>query len=356
MKALITAGGKGTRLRPITYLHNKHLIPLANRPMIAIAIEKVAKAGVKDVVISINEGDDVFPKIVGDGSEYGVKITYVEQKGGALGLAHVVKNAKKYLQGDDFIFYLGDNILLNGLNDFVDKFYTDKLNCLLALSHVPDPQRFGVPVIKEGRIVEVLEKPENPPSDFAVAGIYIYDQNIFDVIENLPISARGEYEISDAHTALIKKGLKVGYAEITNWWKDTGKPQDLLEGNQLLLEQLQGKKILGKVENTVRLQGHILIEEGANIKGQSFLRGPLVIGKDTVIEDAYVGPFTSVGNQVVLKDVELEHSIIMDKSSIMTRERIVDSIIGCNVEISCMSDTLPRGHRIIAGDNSQIEI
>lgn len=357
MKALIAAGGHATRLRPITYTLNKHLIPIANKPMIFYALEKIAETGIKEVGIILNPGDKVFPEIVGDGKKWGVKITYIEQVGGPLGLAHVVKIAEPFIKKDPFVFYLGDNIILSGITGFVKKFKKEKLNCLLALSKVKDPERFGVPEIKNGKIVRVDEKPTSPKSDFAVTGIYIYDHHIFDVIKKLKPSARGELEISDAHTGLIKKGLKVGYAEITGWWKDTGKPHDLLEGNQLILSAIEpriGKNV--KIEKSATIQGNVVIGAGSQIEGRTLIRGPVIIGESTIIKNAYIGPYTSIGDRVEIYGAEIEHSIIFDDADIHTDRRITDSLIGKNALITPVHETLPNGHKLIIGDNSQVEL
>jgi glucose-1-phosphate thymidylyltransferase len=358
MKALITAGGRGTRLRPITYTRNKHLVPLANHAMIHLAIEKIAQAGVRDIIISINEGETDFPKLVQKDLKADVKLTFVEQKGGALGVAHVIKNARKYLEGEDFIFYLGDNIVLGDVGEYVRKFQKEKLDCLLCISEVKDPQRFGVPVIQDGRIVEVIEKPDIPPSNFAVTGIYIYGQAIFDAVEAIEPSARGEYEISDAHTKLIEQGKKVGYAEITGWWKDTGKPEDLLEGNQLLLNQIKTSQIsdTAHIDPQVKIQGIVEIGDDVQLQGDTFIRGPVSISNGTIIKDAYIGPFSSIGAQVFIENAEIEHSIVMDTSSIRVGCRIVDSIVGFNASITPVGDTFPKGHKLIIGDNSQVEL
>lgn len=358
MKALITAGGRGTRLRPITYTRNKHIVPLANHSMIHLAIEKIAQAGIKDIVISMNEGEKDFPDLVREGLDLDVNLTFVEQKGGALGVAHVIKNAREYLECDDFVFYLGDNIILGDVGEYVRKFQEEKLDCLLCVSKVKDPQRFGVPVIKDGRIVEVIEKPDNPPTDFAVAGIYIYGQAIFDAVESIKPSPRGEYEISDAHTELINQGKQVGFAEITGWWKDTGKPEDLLEGNQLLLHQIKRSRIADSVQidKQVKIQGNVEIGEDVQLQGNTFVRGPVSIAPGTIIKDAYIGPFSSIGADVYIENAEIEHSIVMDGSSIRVDQRIVDGIIGCNASISPVGDTFPKGHKLVIGDNSQVEL
>ncbi len=357
MKALIAAGGHGTRLRPITYTLNKHLIPIANKPMIFYALEKIAQTGIKEVGITLNPGDIIFPKAVGDGKKWGLKITYIEQTGGPLGLAHVVKVAEPFLKKDPFVFYLGDNIILSSIAGFIEKFKKEKLNCLLALSKVKDPERFGVPEIKDGKILKVEEKPQNPKSDFAVTGIYLYDHNIFSVIKKLKPSGRGELEISDAHTALIEKGLKIGYSEITGWWKDTGKPYDLLDGNQLVLSKMETKiSSTAKIDKNVILQGNVIVGDNSEIRGKTLIRGPVVIGNSTIIQDAFIGPNTSIGDRVEIYGAEIEHSIVFDDADIHTDKQITDSLIGKNALITPVHETLPSGHKLIIGDNSQIEL
>lgn len=356
MKALITAGGHGTRLRPITFTLNKHLIPIANKPMIFYALEKIAAAGIKDVAININPSDKELPKALGDGRRWKIRITYIEQKGGPLGLAHIIKNAKNFLKKDPFVFYLGDNILLGSLKKFIEKFKRKKLNCLLTLAKVPDPQRFGVPEINEkGEIVRVEEKPQKPKSEFAVAGIYIYDHHIIEAAENIKPSARGELEISDAHQYLLDHGYKVGFEEISSWWKDTGKPSDLLEANQLVLSDVK-RDIRGKVEKTSTVQGRVVIGKGSVINGRSFIRGPVVIGENCVIRDSFIGPFSSIGNGVEIEGGDVENSLIMDYVDIKTSKRVVDSLIGYNCSILDDGGTLPSGHKLIIGQNSSIEL
>jgi glucose-1-phosphate thymidylyltransferase len=356
MKALITAGGKATRLRPITYTINKHLIPVANKPMIFYALEKIAETGVREIGININPGETEIQKVVGDGSRWGVKITYLEQIGGPKGLAHIIKNAKDFLGNEPFIFYLGDNIILGSIKRFVDKFANEKLNALLAFARVPDPERFGVPVIQGGRILRVEEKPAKPQTNLAQTGIYIYDPQILNAVENIPPSSRGEYEISDANTYLIKKGFNVGYEEITGWWKDTGKPGDLLEGNQLILHDLADIKNEAEVASGVVIQGKVKIEKGTYVGGKSLIRGPVVIGKNCVIQDSYVGPYTSIGDNAKITNTEIEHSIIFNNADIKCGRRIVDSLVGYNAVIASSRDSLPLGHKLIIGDNSMVEL
>ena len=358
MKALITAGGRATRLRPITWTLNKHLIPLANRTMLAYAIEKIVEAGVTDIGINVNEGEKEIQAALGDGSAFGARITYIEQVGGPKGLGHILSCAKPFLGTEPFIFYLGDNIILGSIKRFVERFNTDKLDGLLALSKVRDPQRFGVPEMKDGRIIRVIEKPVNPPSEFAVTGIYLYTSKVFEAVEAIKPSPRGEYEISDVHTWLIENGANIGYEEITGWWKDTGKPEDLLEGNALLLNERHPDtmKLGGEAAKSAVIQGKVEIGEGSIIGERVLIRGPVSIGKNCNISDAYIGPYTSLGNDVTVTQTEIEHSIVFDGANIHAGKRIVDSIIGKNATVGNVRDTLPLGHRLIVGDNAQVEL
>lgn len=355
MKALITAGGRGTRLRPITNTINKHLIPIAGQPMIFYAISAVAQAGVKDIYINVNEGDKEIELAVGDGSRWGTKITYFEQKGGPKGLADVVHQAEPYIGNSSFIFYLGDNVICTNLNKFIKKFEQEKLNCFLALAEVKDPQRFGVPEIKNGRIARIIEKPKNPPSSFAVTGIYIYDSNVFQAVKDLKPSERGEYEISDAHSWMIEHGFKVGYSEITGWWKDTGKSEDLLEGNQLILSA-QESEIKGAVAEGVIVQGKVKIGKGTVINGRTTIRGPVFIGSESVIKESYIGPFTSIGDRCEIYKTEIENSIIFNECDLQCEARVVDSLVGQNTTIIPAHCTWPSGHRLIVGSNSLVEL
>lgn len=358
MKALITAGGHATRLRPLTWTTNKHLIPLANKPMIFNAIEKITEAGVRDIGININPGEIEMQKVVGDGSRWGAKITYIEQVGGPKGLAHILKMARPFLEDEDFIFYLGDNIILGSINGFVDKFRDEKPNGLLALSEVRDPQRFGVPEIKDGKIVRVDEKPDEPKSNYAVTGIYVYDSNVHKAVDAIQPSARGEYEISDVHTWLIENGYDVGYKEITGWWKDTGKPEDLLEGNQLLLAEMTREEARneGQVGDDVLIHGRVKIGKGTVVAGRTLIRGPVVIGENCTIESSYIGPYTSIGDNVSIRRSEIEHSVLFDGVKVDCSRRIIDGLIGKNATLTSAAASLPAGHRLIVGDNSIVEL
>ena len=362
MKAVVTAGGRGTRLRPITWTMNKHLVPLANEPMIFNAFKKIREAGITDVAIIVNPGERSLQEVCRDGSQFGLKLTYIEQVGGPIGLANTLYQAEAFIGGDDVLLYLGDNIILGSIKPLVDKFYHEQLDCCLALSRVENPQRFGVAIFgDDGRLSGVVEKPENPPSPYAVTGLYIYKgPAYFEAYKHIKPSARGEYEISDIHDHLIKANYRVSAQEMFGWWKDTGKPEDLLEGNQLLLNSLTAQDGLRgegiEIHPTARIQGMVKIEHGAVIGENSLVRGPAVIGRGAVIENSYIGPYTSIGNKAVVKNSEVEHSIIMDESIINTGTRIVDSIIGYNVTITDDSKTYPRGHKMIVGENSYLEL
>ncbi|MDI6765282.1 MAG: glucose-1-phosphate thymidylyltransferase [Bacteroidota bacterium] len=353
MKALIASGGHGTRLRPLTHTQNKHLIPVANKPILHYAIEAAVDAGIKQIGIIHNADSQEVPDALGNGKRWGVKITYIPQKTPA-GLAHVVKIAEKFIGKDNFIFYLGDNMVVGGVKRFIDEFEKSDCNCWLTLSKVKDPERFGVPVIKNGRIIKVEEKPAKPKSQFAVAGIYIYDKHIFEAVKKIKPSARGELEISDAHTYLIEKGYKVGYSEITGWWKDTGKPSDLLEANRLILDNIE-QNLQGEVDKASSVLGKVFLDEGAKVIN-SVVRGPAIIGKNAIIENSYIGPFTSIGNNTIIRNAEVEYSIVLRDSKIINvKLRIEGSILGNDVEIV---DAIgkPHVHRFMIGDQSRVEV
>jgi glucose-1-phosphate thymidylyltransferase len=359
MKALIAAGGRSTRMRPITHTINKHLIPLANRPMLEYPIRKLVEAGITDIVLNVNPGEaGVMRDVFGDGDKYGAKLTYIEQQGGALGIAHAVANAEPYLRGDSFVFFLGDNVMVGSIKKMKERFETEHFNCMLALSRVKDPNRFGVAEFNaDGTLKRAVEKPKDPPSPFAITGIYFFDQHYFDAFKTMKPSPRGEYEITDMISWYIANG-RVGYEEITGWWKDTGTPDALLEGNALMLDEMKGVTVAptASVNVECRIQGNVEIGEGTVIGENVLIRGPVTIGAQCHIEHAYVGPYSSLGNGVTLKNGEIEHSIVMEGAKIDCGKRIVDSIIGKNAVISAVADTLPRGHKLIAGDSSKIEL
>ncbi len=353
MKALIASGGKGTRLRPITHTQNKHLIPIANKPILHYAIEAAVGANIKEIGIVTNAESDEVQRAIGDGSRWGAKITYIPQDA-PLGLAHVVKIAESFIGKEKFIFYLGDNMVVGGVKRFIDEFEKSGANCFLTLARVKDPERFGVPEINNGKIVRIEEKPKHPKSEFAVSGIYLYDRHVFEAVNNIKPSARGELEISDAHQFLIDKGYEIGYCEITGWWKDTGKPSDLLEANRLVLDNME-PRISGEADAPSVLAGKIVTETGSKIIN-SVVRGPAIIGKNCVIENSYIGPFTSIGDNTIVRNSEVEYSIVLSECKILdVKIRIEGSLLGNDVEI-VEANGKPHVHRFMIGDQSRVEV
>jgi len=353
MKALITAGGKGTRLRPITHTQNKHLIPVANKKILDYALEYVKEAGITDIGIITNKEGTEVKEVYGDGSDFGVDITYIPQES-PRGLADCIRIAEPFIGKEPFVFYLGDNIIVGGINRFVQEYKQNQTSCHLVLSKVPDPGRFGVPEIEDDRIVKVIEKPDDPPSDFAVTGIYIYDSSIFEAVNNIEPSERGELEISDAHQYLIDNDLEISFSEITGWWKDTGKPNDLIEANRLVLDNIN-RDLRGELDSESIIQGRVKVEEGAEVES-SHLRGPVTIGKNAKIKNSYIGPYTSINQNSTIRNSEVEFSIIMQNVSICDQKmRIENSIFGKNSEI-LRSDNKPGANNFIIGENSQISI
>lgn len=342
-KAILTGGGRATRLRPITETRNKHLLPLANKPMIDHAIEKVVKAGITDIIINTNPGDTELAAYVGDGSRWGVHISYFEQTGGPQGIAHVVNLAKDFIGDDPFLFYLSDNILLGDIDGFVQDFASGNYDCMLALSQVEDASRFGVPFFREdGTLEKVVEKPQNPPNNFAVTGIYLYGPKIFfEAFENITPSDRGEYEISDIHTVFLQEGKNVGYKEITGWWKDTGKPQDLLIANQLLLKQCDTSVMQGK---HIEQKGNVVINE------------PVVIGDNVVLEDCTIGPDVTIGEGSVIKRATISNSVLLDHVTVDLDTHISDSLIGKSATLVEQQSDEKTGVSMIVGDKTYLQL
>jgi glucose-1-phosphate thymidylyltransferase len=358
MKALITAGGRGTRLRPLTHTSNKHLIPVANKPMIHYAIEAVAAAGIRDIGISINPdtGADLQAAL-GTGEAWGVRLTYIVQEA-PLGLAHVVRVAEPFLRGERFVFYLGDNLIVGGIKRFVERFEAGGEACHLVLARVKDPQRFGVAEVQDGRVIRVVEKPSQPASDLAVAGIYCYTAAIFEAVHAIQPSARGELEISDAHQYLIDRGYRVSFSEATGWWKDTGKPEDLLEANRVVLDTMltgAGPDLQGEVDARSDIAGKVIVEPGARVI-ESQIRGPAIIGAHAVVQQSYIGPYTSLGAHCLVRNSEVEYSIICPYTQILDATvRIERSLLGREVTIR-RGQARPTTQKFIIGDQSVIEL
>jgi len=356
-KAILTGGGRATRLRPVTSTINKHLIPLANKPMIFHAIEKAVEAGIEEIFINTNPGDTDLEKAIGDGGHWGIKIKFFEQEGGPQGIANVVKQAEKFIGEDPFMFYLSDNIVLGSLKEFIEEFSNGEYDSMLALSKVPDPERFGVPIFDDnGKLIDVIEKPQSPPNSFAVTGIYLYGPKLFfKAYENIKKSARGEYEISDIHSYLLKNNHRVGHKEITGWWKDTGKPDDLIIANQLLLEEVPAEnfKIEGIVEEGAVISGKVRIGVGTTANKNVKICGPVIIGENCTLEDCVINPNTTIGTGSVIKKAKIGNSILLNGCLIDCGVKIDNSILGSGVVLTNASNGL---QRMILGDNTLIQI
>ncbi len=360
MKALILAGGRGTRLRPITHTLNKHLIPLAGKPMLTHVIENVIKIGIHDIIINLNAGDQEIPKLFGDGQQYGCQIQYIEQKT-PNGMMYPILLARSLLSNDPFVLIAGDNVLSGGLERYYDEFINNGSSAHLLVTRVKDPSRFGVAVVHNGRLIKTIEKPKEFVSDLAVTGIYFYRTPIFQAMENAQPEVRGQSTIAEyypppAHQWLVDHGFTVTVSEVTGWWKDTGHPSDILEGNQLLMRDLKEENHATKSDDSALIQGVVNIGSGTQILGKTLLRGPLCIGKNCVIANSYIGPFTSVSDNVTITDTEIENSIILDYSNIHSSKRIIDSIIGSYATITDRGNTLPQGHKLIIGDHGRVEL
>ena len=353
MKGLILSGGKGTRLRPLTYTSAKQLVPVANKPVLFYGIEALVAAGIHDIGIVVGDTKAEIQAAVGDGSKKGASITYIEQDA-PKGLAHAVLISEEFLDGKPFVMYLGDNLLARGIKPFVEEFVKHGPAAQILLAKVPDPQRFGVAELKEGKVIRLAEKPAEPKSDLALVGVYLFSPEIFKSVKRIKPSFREELEITDAIQDLIDRKLVVRPHIVDGWWKDTGKLEDLLEANRLILETLD-RRIEGEVSADSNIEGKVIIEPGAVVNG-SVIRGPAIIGAFSRIEQAYVGPFTSIMNNVQIRESEIEHSIVLESSLIHDlANRVVDSLIGKNVRIY-RQPAKPSAYRFMLGDNSEVGV
>ncbi len=354
MKALILSGGTGSRLRPLTYTGAKQLIPVANKPILYYAIDAIKEAGIHEIGIIVNKetGSDVR-KALGDGSDWDVMITYIEQDA-PRGLAHAVKISESFIGQEPFLMYLGDNLVRDGVKDFTRKFRSGDCNSLILLSKVQEPQRFGVAELKGDRVVRLIEKPELPPSDLALVGVYLFDHSIFKAVNEIQPSFRNELEITDAIQYLIDHNYKVDSHIIDGWWKDTGKPEDVLEANRMMLEFIEGV-IDGKVDQSSGVTGRVVIGDGASVIN-SVIRGPVVIASGSRIENAYIGPFTAISRNVTIRNSEIENSIVLEGTEIIDIPvRIDNSLIGKNAKLNRVVDK-PKALNFVIGDNSRVDV
>ena len=354
LKGLILSGGAGTRLRPITHTSAKQLVPVANKPVLFYGIEALVDAGVTEIgiVIAPETGEEIRAA-VGDGSSFGAAVTYIVQDE-PKGLAHAVLTAEEFIGSSPFVMYLGDNLLADGLRGLVAGFREAEPDALILLTPVSDPQSYGVAELEDERVVRLVEKPKEPPSNLALVGVYLFAPAIFDAARTLEPSWRGELEITEAIQELIDRGSDVRSEVVSGWWKDTGQLADMLEANRLVLEEI-GTRIEGEVDDASRVEGRVVIEEGAVVSG-SVVRGPAVIGSGARIEDAYVGPYTSIGEDVRICRSEVEHSIVLAGSVVEDLgTRMEASLLGREVKLT-RSDGMPKTLRMLVGDKSEIEI
>jgi glucose-1-phosphate thymidylyltransferase len=352
VKALVLSGGAGTRLRPITHTSAKQLVPVANKPILEFGLEAIRDAGVTDVGIIVGETQDEIRAHVGDGSRFGITVTYIHQPE-PLGLAHAVLTAADYLGDDDFVMYLGDNLIAGGITDFVEQFRREPAAAQILLARVRDPERFGVAELDadSGQVVRLVEKPKEPVSDLALVGVYLFSARILEASRAIEPSGRGELEITDAIQWLIDAGDTVQSTIVTGWWKDTGKLYDMLEANRIVLDSLE-PRVAGTLDADSEVQGRVVIEEGAELIN-SHVRGPAIIGKDTRLVNTFVGPYTSIYHSCEISDTEIEHSIVLEESVIRDISRIEDSLIGKQVTVA-QEPRKPKAYRLMLGDHSRI--
>jgi glucose-1-phosphate thymidylyltransferase len=351
MKGLVLAGGHGTRLRPITHTSAKQLIPVANKPVMFYGLESLREAGITQIGIIVGDTAEEVMDVIGDGSDLGLEVTYIRQEA-PLGLAHCVVIARDFLGDDDFVMYLGDNFLIGGIVDLVEEFQAGDFDAHILLTKVREPEHFGVAELDaEGRVIRLVEKSSQPPSDMAVVGVYVFGTAIHDAVRAIEPSHRGELEITDAIQWLISQGKSVKSREVSGYWKDTGRLEDMLECNRTVLELIEGDLSAGIVKYS-EVEGRVVLEPGAVVE-HSKIRGPAIVGRNTRVINSYVGPYTSIYHSCLIEDSEIEHSIILERTTIRGARRLQDSLIGKEVEID-RAGTQPSAYRMMLGDNSQV--
>jgi glucose-1-phosphate thymidylyltransferase len=353
LKGLILSGGKGTRLRPITHTSAKQLVPVANKPVLFYGIESLVAAGVREIgIIIAPETGGEIRAAAGDGSRFGASITYVEQDAPS-GLAHAVLTAESFLGDSPFVMYLGDNLLRDGITELVEKFRAEEPDAMILLTSVPDPENYGVAELDGDKVARLVEKPKDPQSDLALVGVYMFTPAIFEAARAIEPSWRNELEITDAIQWLIERDLRVDPHIVRGWWKDTGQVQDMLDANRLILDDL-GERVEGELLDS-RVEGRVVIEPGVVLE-RATVRGPAIIGAGTRIVDAYIGPYTAIGEGVTIERAEIEYSIVLSGSSVRDLDgRVEASLIGHNVAIG-RSPALPKAYRFVVGDNAEIAI
>ncbi len=352
MKGLILAGGHGTRLRPLTFTGNKHMIPIANKPMIFYGLEHLSKAGIKEIAVILGPIREGVREVIGDGSAFGLEITYIDQPD-PKGLAHAVLVAEDFLRGQPFVMYLGDNLLKQGVRPLINAYFNHSSDCVICVTAVNDPDRYGIVELdSEGKVSRLVEKPKEPKSNLALAGAYLFNESIFEAVKKIKPSWRNELEITDAIQFLLENGKKISVQHIDGWWKDTGKPEDLLEANQLVLDDLQSK-FEGSIDNSCQIIGKVAIGKNTIIKPNTRIKGPVIIGNNCEIgPNVYLGPYTSIGDSVKILSGEVEGSIIMQNVFINCNKRIIDSIIGRQSRLESGEAMYPSGLRFVVGEST----
>lgn len=354
MKALILAGGKGTRLRPITFTRAKQLVPVANKPILFYAIEAIRAAGIREIGMVVGDTADEVMAACGDGARWDVEITYIPQEA-PLGLAHAVLIAEEYMAGESFVMYLGDNLIKDGITRFVEEFNANGADAQILLAHVPNASEFGVAELAEdGSVKRLIEKPADPPSDLALVGVYLFNDCVFDAVKAIKPSARGELEITDAIQWLLESSCTVRPHIIGGWWKDTGKLEDMLEANRIMLDLIK-TEILAVIDEDSEVHGRVRMGEGTTLRN-SIVRGPAVIGESCEITDAYIGPYTAIHDGCAVIGSEIEHSIMLPGARVEhAGVRLADSLMGVNAVVR-RTESRPAAFHVMLGDNSEVEI